>query len=133
MYKHFFMPLLKILLLPVLMVFMQQSVTIDQPPVTVNSSKQELFKYIRCHRQGKNIVINWGVSSISNVHHYEVYHSELGDFYDRLQDVYANGSLKSTFIQNAVLPGYHYYYIKAVMNVGAPVDSPVDIVRIVGH
>ena len=127
------MPLLKILLLPVLMFFGQPSVTVEQLPATSNYAKQELFKYVRSHRQGKNIVINWGVTSISNVHHYEVYHSELGDFYDRLQDVYPNGLLKRTFVQEAVLPGYHYYYIKAIMHVGAPVDSPVDIVRIVGH
>lgn len=127
------MPLLKLLLLPILLVFGQPSATVEQPPATEKVSKQELFKFIRCHRQAKNIVVNWGVSSISNVHHYEVYHSELGDFYDRLQDVYPNGELKKSFLHDGVLPGYHYYYIKAILNSGGSVDSPVDVVRIVGH
>ena len=107
-----------------------QNSNIDKPV----KSKQTLFSYLRTHRQAKNIVINWGVSSISNVHHFVVYYSEVGDIFDPLISVYPDGTLKYTYKQENVFPGYHYYYIKAVMNGGAPsIDSPVDVVRIVGH
>ena len=96
-------------------------------------SKQEFFKYLRSHRQAKNIVINWGTSPVSGVHHFVVYHSELGDFFDPIGQVDPDGTLKYSFKHELVFPGYHYYYIAAVMNTGPTVNSPVDIVRIVGH
>ena len=96
-------------------------------------SKQTFFNYIRTHRQAKNIVINWGVSSISNVHHFVIYYSEVGDIFDPLDQVDPNGALKYTYKQENVFPGYHYYYIRAMMNDGSHIDSPVDVVRIVGH
>lgn len=96
--------------------------------------KQTLFSYLRTHRQAKNIVINWGTSSISGVHHFVIYHSEVGDLFDPIAQVDPDGTLKYTFKQQNVFPGFHYYYIRAVMNGGASyTDSPVDVVRIVGH
>jgi len=95
--------------------------------------KQEFFSYLRCHRQAKNIVINWGTTSINNVHHFVIYHSELGDFFDPIGEVYPDGALKYSMKHELVFPGYHYYYVAAVMNAGPAVNSPVDVVRIVGH
>ncbi len=94
---------------------------------------QEFFKYIRTHRQAKNIVINWGTTSITGVDHFVVYHSELGDFFDPIDQVDPDGTLKYSFKHEGVFPGYHHYYIAAVMTTGATVNSQVDIVRIVGH
>ena len=105
----------------------------SQQPNAATASVQEFYKYLRSHRQAKNIVINWGTTSITGVHHFVVYHSEVGDFFDPIGQVDPDGTLKYTFKHENVFAGYHYYYIKAIMNVGAPVDSPVDIVRIVGH
>ena len=126
------MPLIKLFVLP-LLIGLGLSGRNNQPPATGNPAAQELFKYIRCHRQAKNIVINWGVSSITGVDHFEVYHSEIGDFFDRLDFVDTNGEEKGTYKHLQVFPGYHYYYVRAVMITGPPVDSPVDVVRIVGH
>jgi hypothetical protein len=131
------MPLIKILLVlsfavlaPATKDNSSQNSTIDKPLNT----KQTLFSYIRTHRQAKNIVINWGVSSISNVHHFVIYYSEVGDLFDPLDRVELDGTLKYTYKQENVFPGYHYYYIRAVMNDGVSyADSPVDVVRIVGH
>jgi len=94
---------------------------------------QEFFKYLRCHRQAKNIVINWGTVSVTGVDHFVVYHSELGDFFDPIAEIDPDGTFKYSFKHELVFPGYHYYYIAAVMNAGPAVNSPVDIVRIVGH
>jgi hypothetical protein len=89
--------------------------------------KQELFSYLRCHRQAKNIVINWGTTSNNNVHHFVVYH------FDPVAEVFPDGALKYSMKHELVFPGYHYYYVAAVMNSGPAVNSPVDVVRIVGH
>lgn len=131
------MPLLKFLLVVALSGILssgeKQAVVATKADSSVKTN-QTLFSYIRTHRQAKNVVINWGVSSVAGVHHFEVYHSEVGDFFDPIGNVDPNGSNKYTFKQESVFPGYHYYYIKAVMNNGAPsVESPVDVVRIVGH
>ena len=105
----------------------------QQSTAQTTAPAQEFFKYIRSHRQAKNIVINWGTTSVAGVDHFVVYHSELGDFFDPIEEVDPDGTLKYSFKHEAVFPGYHYYYIAAVMTGGAAVNSPVDIVRIVGH
>ena len=101
----------------------------------IKSNKvQELFSYLRCHRQAKNIVVNWGVSSVAGVNHFVVYHSDdNGDFYAPLEEIFPDGSLKYTYKNETVFAGIHYYYIQAVMNAGPPVNSNIDVVRIVGH
>lgn len=137
MSKLFTMPLIKLLL--ILVLAGMTPTANDNSSQNLNSersvnNKQSLFSYIRAHRQAKNIVINWGTSSISGVNRFVVYHSELGDFFDPIGEVYPNGDLKYTFKHELVFAGYHYYYVKAIMNGGVPsVDSPTDVVRIVGH
>lgn len=105
----------------------------QQSAMQTAAPAQEFFKYIRSHRQAKNIVINWGTTSITGVDHFVVYHSELGDFFDPIDEVDPHGGLKYTFKHEGVFPGFHHYYIAAVMTAGPAVNSPVDIVRIVGH
>ena len=131
------MPLIKLFLFPILVLFgLGSSSNVEnKEPVTSTEPvlKQEFFKYLRCHRQAKNIVVNWGTTSVAGVDHFIVYHSELGDFFDPIEEIYPNGDLKYSFKHELVFPGYHYYYIAAVMDAGPPVNSVVDVVRIVGH
>ena len=131
------MPLLKLFLLPILVLFglgTASTIHYEKPLAGTNAVlKQDFFKYLRCHRQAKNIVVNWGTSSVAGVDHFIVYHSEDGDFFDPIEEVYPNGDLKYTFKHESVYPGYHYYYIAAVMTSGPPVNSVIDVVRIVGH
>lgn len=94
---------------------------------------QEIFSYLRTHRQAKNIVINWGTTSVAGVDHFVVYHSDDNDFFAPLDEVLVSSALKYTYKQESVFPGYHYYYIQAVMSAGPPVNSAVDVVRIVSH
>ena len=70
---------------------------------------------------------------MSGVSKFIVYHSEDNDFFDPIAEISLDGSLKYTFKHETVFAGFHYYYIRAIMNVGSPVNSSVDVVRIVGH
>ena len=127
------MPLLKILLLPILFVFAVPT-TNNQQLTTSNASAQELFRYLRCHRQAKNIVVNWGMTSQTGVTRYIVYHSEDNDFFDPIAEVSAdNAESKYNFKHLNVFPGYHYYYIAAVRSGLPTVNSITDVVRIVAH
>ena len=96
-------------------------------------SVQQFYKYLRCHRQAKNIVVNWGLTSEAGVDHFVVYHSEDGEFFDPIEEIYPEGTLKYSYKHELVYPGYHHYYIKAIMNAGEPMNSVIDVVRIVGH
>lgn len=105
---------------------------------TVNKTKktaatQELFSYLRTHRQAKNIVVNWGTTSVTGIDHFVVYHSDDGDFFSPIANVPVDNAMKFTYKHESVFPGYHYYYIQAVMSAGPPVNSVVDVVRIVSH
>ena len=136
MSKPPFMPFIKLCLLPILVLAGFGPSSKNNFSAKANSetiSKQEMFSYLRCHRQAKNIVVNWGATSTAGVHHFVVYHSEDNDFFDPIGEVYPDGTLKYSFKHESVFAGYHYYYIAAVMNSGPPVNSVVDVVRIVGH
>ena len=129
------MPLIKLLLVLAFAGLVPTAKDHSSQPATekTDNNKQEFFNYIRCHRQAKNIVVNWGMTTVTGVHHFVVYHSEDGDFYDPIEEVFPVGALKFSYKHESVFAGYHYYYIAAVMNSGPVVNSPVDIVRIVGH
>ena len=103
-------------------------------PGMQSNHMQEFFSYLRCHRQAKNIVVNWGVSSVAGINHFVVYHSDDGgDFFSPLEEIFPDGSLKYTYKNETVFAGIHYYYIQAVMNAGPHVNSNIDVVRIVGR
>jgi len=136
MYKPSFMPLIKLLLVLAFAGLIPTTKdNSSKAAVTEKTTnhKQELFSYLRCHRQAKNVVINWGNTSTAGVNHFVIYHSELGDFFDPIGEVFPDGTLKYSFKHESVFAGYHYYYIAAVMNAGPTVNSAVDVVRIVGH
>ena len=127
------MPLLKFFLLPII-VWIGLPTTNNQQPTTSNVSNQELFNYLRCHRQAKNIVVNWGMTSQVGVTSYRVYHSEDGEFFDPIAEISVDDvSSKYSFKHLSVFPGYHYYYIGAVRSGMPAVYSVTDVVRIVGH
>ena len=125
--------LLILLSLTTLSSFNYSSLPAKTFPAVQSNDVQEFFKYLRCHRQAKNIVINWGTTSVTGVDHFVVYHSEIGDFFDPVAEIDPDGTLKYSFKHESVFAGYHYYYIAAVMNAGPAVNSPIDVVRIVAH
>ena len=125
--------LLLLMLLSALSSFNFSPLPAKHLPAMQSNHIQELFSYLRCHRQAKNIVVNWGVSSVAGVNHFVVYHSDDGDFFSPLEEIFPDGTLKYTYKNETVFAGYHHYYIQAVMNSGPAVNSVVDVVRIVGH
>lgn len=128
----------KLLLLPLL------ALTSFTSPSKINNFKnsnaemktaaaQGLFSYLRCHRQAKNIVINWGTTTTGGIDHFVIYHSDDNEFFAPLAEIPVANSLKYTFKHELVFPGYHYYRIAAIMTDGPTGNSVVDVVRIVSH
>ena len=131
------MKLINLLLIPVFLLSGHDKDAVsglfNSQSTSVSASAQEVFSYIRCHRQAKNIVVTWGVTSTVGIDHFEVMHSDdFGDTYNLLDQVAVSGN-RYSFKHESVFPGYHYYYIKAVMTSGPAVESTVDIVRIVAR
>ena len=130
------MPLIKLLLIFSFASFISTE-KIGLAPKTNMESKsvQEIFSYLRCHKQGKNdISVNWGVTSLAGITKFVIYHSEDNDFFDPVEEIdVVSGTLKYNYKHEDLFPGYHYYYIAAVKAAGPPVTSITDVVRIVGH
>ncbi len=96
---------------------------------------QEMFGYLRVHRQGKGVSVNWGIISSADVAGFRVERSYDVDFFgsEIINQVQCNGSLKYSWKDESVFPGYIYYRIGCVMNDGTIHYSAVDKVRIVQH
>ena len=124
---------LLLLLLSALSSFNYSTLPVKHLQGVQSNNVQEFFSYLRCHRQAKNIVVNWGATSTTGIHHFVVYHSDDNDFFAPIEEIFPDVSLKYTYKHEDVFPGYHYYYIQAVMNAGTPVNSTIDVVRIVSH
>lgn len=92
------------------------------------------FAFFRAHRQGRDIMLKWGIIDLSQVSGFIVEHSYDGEFFNSIAIVNADGiSAVYSYRDEAVLPGYNYYRIAAVMIGGGGVYSPVEVVRIVSH
>jgi hypothetical protein len=128
------MPLLKLFILPILFGLGLPGTTVSKQPRARNAAPQEMFNYLRCHRQAKNIVVNWGMTSQLGVTKFIVYHSEDNEFFDPIYEIDIDpNSLKYSFKHTSIFAGYHYYYIAAVRSSMPRVNSITDVVRIVGH
>ena len=130
------MPLIKLLLIFAFAGFIPTEKNDPCPKTkTETQSAQEMFSYLRCHKQGKNsIAVTWGVTSLAGITKFVVYHSEDNDFFDPIEEIdVVNGTMKYSYKHEDLFAGYHYYYIAAVKAAGPPVISITDVVRIVGH
>lgn len=94
---------------------------------------QETFKYFRIHRQAKNVVLNWGLSSASGVTGFIIERSYDGDFYDVINQMSSTTELKYTWKDLGVFPGVIYYRIGCIMIDGRVTYSPIETIRIVSH
>jgi len=131
------MPLIKLLLILSFASFIPNEKHNPSPKINPESSQpaQEIFSYLRCHKQGKNdIAVTWGVTSLAGITKFVIYHSEDNDFFDPVDEIdVVNGTLKYSYKHEDLFAGYHYYYIAAVRAIGSPIISTTDVVRIVGH
>jgi hypothetical protein len=112
-----------------LSVFETQSST----TVKTTSPVQQMFTYLRVHRQGKGVSVNWGIATASGVANFKIERSYDGEFFDPICQTPCNGSMKYTYNDGDIFPGYIYYRIKCTMNDGTSCYSAVDVVRIVQH
>lgn len=94
---------------------------------------QGMFGYLRTHRQGKGVSVNWSITSTAGVSGFIVQRSYDNDFFEGIKDVQCNASLKFSWKDENVFPGYIYYRIVCIMNDGTSYISTVDVVRIVQH
>jgi len=102
--------------------------------ITVKSQPvQETFKYFRIHRQAKNVVLNWGLSSVSGVSGIIIERSYDGDFYDVINQMPVTNELKYTWKDLGVFPGIIFYRIGCIMPDGRIAYSQIETIRIVSH
>jgi hypothetical protein len=106
----------------------------SQTAVNINTgNKQEQLAFFRIHRQAKNVVVNWGVTSPAGITGYTVERSYDGEFFDIINQFPNNNALKFSTKDESVFPGYIYYRIGCVMNNGSTMYSEVRVIRFVQH
>jgi hypothetical protein len=107
----------------------------NKPTASVTVAQAvETFSYFRTHRQAKNVVLSWGVTSISGVTGFVIERSYDGEFFEAINQVSSNTDLKYSWKDLSVFAGYIYYRVGIVMPDGRISSySPVDVVRIVSH
>ena len=96
------------------------------------------FAFFRTHRQGKNIVATWGVTSSSGVARFalkKTYEdpSDPYAYWEEVSSTPCNGSRSYKCQDQNVFPGYSNYRVVAEMVDGTTVESAVNTVRIVKH
>jgi len=106
---------------------------LDSTTVKASSPVQQMFTYLRTHRQGKSVSVNWGIATASGVAYFKIERSYDGEFFDPICQTSCNGLTKYTYNDEDIFPGYIYYRIKCTMNDGTFCYSTVDVVRIVQH
>src|SRR5262245_53333141 len=68
------------------------------------------FSYFRIHHQSKkNVVLNWGVTTAAGVSSFIVERSYDGEFYDPINQVSCNNSVKFSWKDEGIFPGIIYY------------------------
>jgi hypothetical protein len=108
-------------------------------PVKVNEAKlNPTFSFTRAHRQGKNIVATWAISSNEGVLGFSVQktYEDPTDpyaFWEDLCTVACNPVRSYKHTDTNVFPGYVHYRIVAQMSNGSSVVSETATVRIVSQ
>jgi len=89
------------------------------------------FTYFRVHHQSKkNNVLNWGIDSPAGVTCFNVERSYDGEFYDVINTVQCNNSVKFSWKDEGIFPGVIYYRIACNMNDGSTHYSEIETIRV---
>jgi hypothetical protein len=114
--------------------FLPPTSTTNQDVKVISATQTSEFGFFRIHRQGKgNVVLAWGVTSLTGVSGFSVERSYDGDFYDAINQIPCNGALKHDCKDENVFPGTINYRIACIMDDGSVHYSPVEQIRIVQH
>lgn len=132
--KNFFLFVFSLLSLSGFSFTPQPATTTVKPYKTVATAPaQQTVTYLRTHRQGKGVSVNWGVSSSSGIAGFTIQRSYDGEFFDPVYQIPCNGSARYSYKDEDIFPGYIYYRIECKMGDGTTSYSNVDVVRIVQH
>lgn len=97
----------------------------DQSVSVSTSFQTNDFTYFRIHRQAKNVALGWGISSLDGVADFAIERSYDGEFFDVVNQMPCNGSLKQSWKDENVFPGYIYYRVTCVMADGSTHSTEV--------
>jgi len=90
------------------------------------------FTYFRIHHQSKkNVVLSWGIDTPAGVTCFNVERSYDGEFYDVINEVPCNNSVKFSWKDEGIYPGTIYYRVACNMNDGTTHYSPIETIRVV--
>jgi len=100
---------------------------------SVSAKAAHDFTYFRIHHQSKqNIVLNWGINTPAGVTCFTVERSyDLGEYYDVIDQVACNSSVKFSWKDEGIFPGTIYYRIACNMSDGSTHYSPIEAIRVV--
>ena len=100
---------------------------------SVSANAAHDFTYFRIHHQSKqNIVLNWGINTPAGVTCFTVERSyDLGEYYDVIDQVACNSSVKFSWKDEGIFPGTIYYRIACNMSDGSTHYSPIEAIRVV--
>ena len=102
----------------------------EQQQLNEQVAPNNCFNFIRAHRQGKNVVVNWSVNDAS-ILQFQVERSYDAEFFEPVGVSNFSGSGTYKFTDPSVFPGRIYYRITALKSDGSTECSPVETVRIV--
>lgn len=113
--------------------FSDENETVASKATTsVTAKVNHEFRYFRIHHQSKkNVVLNWGLDTPAGVVDFNVERSYDGDFYDIINQVGCNNSVKFSWKDEGVYPGIIYYRIACNMNDGTTHYSDIETIRVV--
>ena len=107
-----------------------EAVTSKAPAVIAKTTHE--FSYFRIHHQTKkNVVLNWGITTPAGVSSFIVERSYDGEFYDVINQVACNNSVKFSWKDEGIYPGLIYYRVGCIMNDGTCHYSEIETIRVV--
>jgi hypothetical protein len=110
----------------------KNDVVVYKAAASVTASAAHDFTFFRIHHQSKkNVVLNWGIDSPAGVSCFTVERSYDGEFYDPINQVQCNNSVKFSWKDEGIYPGMIYYRIACNMNDGTTHYSDVESIRVV--
>ncbi len=112
--------------------FSEKKDGIAEKSASIKANAIHDFTYFRIHHQSKkNVVLDWGIDSPAGVTCFTVERSYDGEFYDAINTVQCNNSVKFSWKDEGIFPGLIYYRIACNMNDGSTHYSEIETIRVV--
>jgi len=105
---------------------------VNKATTTIAANTAHDFTYFRIHHQSKkNVVLDWGIDTPAGVSCFTVERSYDGDFYDVINQVACNNSVRFSWKDEGIFPGVIYYRIACNMSDGSTHYSEIETIRVV--